>query len=54
MELDEGIDVDAMEEEPFHYGCATTSVILPQEFMMQDVEKSGSHDTWGQPHPGNQ
>ena len=45
MELDEGIDVDAMEEEPFHYGCATTSVILPQEFMMQDIEKSGSHNT---------
>ena len=45
MELDEGIDIDVMEEEPFHYGCATTSVILPQEFMMQDAEKSGSHDT---------
>ena len=49
MELDEDIDVDAfeMEEEPFHYGCATTSVILPQEFMMQDTEKNGSHNAWG-------
>ena len=47
MELDEDIDVDAMEEEPFHYGCATTSVILPQEFMIQDAEKSESHNTWG-------
>ena len=47
IELDEDINVDAMEEEPFHYGCATTSVILPQEFMMQDAEKSGSHNTWG-------
>ena len=32
MELDEDIGVDTfeMEEEHFHYGCATTSVILPQ------------------------
>ena len=47
MELDEDIDIDAfeMKGEPFHYGCATTSVILPQEFMMQDAEKSGSHNT---------
>ena len=36
-----------MEGEPLHYGYATTSVILPQEFMMQDAEKSGFHDTWG-------
>ena len=36
MKLDEDIDVDAfeMEGEPLHYGCATTSVMLPQEFMM--------------------
>ena len=47
MELDEDIDVDTMEEEPFHYGCATNSFILPQEFIMQDAEKNGSYDTWG-------
>ena len=49
MKLDEDMDIDAfkIEGEPLYYRCATTSVMLPQEFMMQDAEKSGSHDTWG-------
>ena len=36
MELDEDMDIDAfeIEGEPLHYECATTSVMLPQEFMM--------------------
>ena len=49
MELDEDMDIDAfeIEGEPLHYGCATTSVMLPQEFMMEDVENSKFYDTWG-------
>ena len=41
------IDAFEIEGEPLPFGCATTSVMLPQEFMMQDVEKYEFHDTWG-------
>ena len=36
IELDKDMEIDALEMEgnPFHYGCATTSVMLPQEYMM--------------------